>query len=213
MEAKGKQTGGTSVSVVVLAGGESSRLGRDKAFLTLGGQTLVERAVDRLSCLSDDIAVVANEMARYEALELPARLVSDERPGKGALMGIYSGLKRAYHPHALDIACDMPFLSLPLLHYMLRLVAGNDVVIPRLADGLEPLHAIYSKACLPAMARVLAMGQRRIVAFFDRVRVRYVKASEVDRFDPRYLSFVNVNTPQDWERVQQLAAEASPTSQ
>jgi molybdopterin-guanine dinucleotide biosynthesis protein A len=106
----------------------------------------------------------------------------------------------------------MPFLSLPLLRHMLWLAASTEVVIPRLAAGLEPLHAIYSKACLPAMARALEAGQRRIVAFLDEVRVHYVEEDEVDRYDPRHLSFVNVNKPEDWWYVQQLAAEHDPPS-
>jgi molybdopterin-guanine dinucleotide biosynthesis protein A len=123
------------------------------------------------------------------------------------LMGIYSGLKAARHPQALAVACDMPFLSLPLLRYMLPLAEDHDVVIPRVGGYLEPLHAVYSTACLPAMARLLAQGRRQIIAFFDEVRVRYVEADDVDRLDPRHLSCVNVNTPEDWERVQQALRE------
>ena len=105
----------------------------------------------------------------------------------------------------------MPFLCLPLLRYMLPLASGHDVVIPRVGGYLEPLHAIYAKACLPAMAGLLKQGRRQIIAFFDEVRVRYVEEDEVDRFDPRHLSFVNINTPADWERAQQLLAEGYPT--
>ena len=193
--------------MVVLAGGRSRRLGRDKAFLMLDGQPLVVRTVDRLAALSDDLVVVTNEAARFEPLVLPVRLVPDERPGEGALMGIYSGLRAARYPHALVVACDMPLLSLPLLRYMLPLANGSDVVIPRVAGLLEPLHAIYGKACLPAMGRLLDQGQRQIIAFFGQVRVRYVEEDEIARCDPHHLSFVNVNTPEDWERVQRLLAE------
>ena len=103
------------VSVVVLAGGQSKRLGCDKSLLGLDGQPLLTRTVHRLAALSDDLIVVTNDPARYESLSLPARLVPDERPGEGSLMGIYSGLKVARHPHALAVACDMPFLNLSLL--------------------------------------------------------------------------------------------------
>jgi molybdopterin-guanine dinucleotide biosynthesis protein A len=207
-------TGGTAshpeqhISVIILAGGQSSRLGRDKSFLLLDGQPLVGRTVHKLSALSDDLLVVANDAARYERLALPARLVPDERPGEGALMGVYSGLKEARYSHALVVACDMPFLNLSLLRYMLLLVNGHDVVIPRIGGFLEPLHAIYSKACLPAMARLLDRGRRQIIAFFHEVRVRYVGEGEIEEFDPRHLSFVNVNTPDDWERVQGLLDES-----
>ena len=100
----------------------------------------------------------------------------------------------------------MPFLSLSLLRYMIPLAREQDVVIPQIGGLLEPLHAIYSQACRPAMGRLLERGRRQIVAFFHEVRVRYVKQAEIDRFDPLHLSFINVNTPQDWERVQALLA-------
>jgi molybdopterin-guanine dinucleotide biosynthesis protein A len=191
-------------SVLILAGGQSRRLGQDKSLLVLAGQPLLVRTVHRLAALSDDLVVVTNEPQRYERFALPARLIPDERRGVGSLMGIYSGLRAARHGHALAVACDMPFLNLPLLRYMLSLVDDYDVVIPHLDGLLEPLHAVYSKACLPHMGRLLDQGRRQIIAFFDRVRVRYVEGDELDRFDPQHRSFVNVNTTADWERVQSL---------
>jgi len=197
----------TYVSAVVLAGGQSQRFGKEKSLLLVDQQPLLARTVQTLASLSDDIIVVTNEPARYEALDLPVRFVPDERRGVGSLMGIYSGLKAARRPQALTVACDMPLLNLDLLRYMLGLVEGYDVVIPRMGDLLEPLHAIYGRACLPAMARLLEQGRRQIVAFFPEVRVRYVQEDEIDRFDALHLSFFNVNTPQDWERVQHLLQE------
>ena len=195
------------VSAIILAGGQSKRLGKDKSLLLMDGRPLVAHAVDKLSALSDDLMVVTNSPERYEPLALPVRFVPDDRPEVGALMGIYSGLKAARYPLALAVACDMPFLNRSLLEYMLPLTDGHDLVIPRLGGFLEPLHAIYSKACLPAMARLLDQGRRQIVGFFHEVRVRYVEEDEIERFDPRHLSFVNVNTPQDWRRVQELLKE------
>jgi molybdopterin-guanine dinucleotide biosynthesis protein A len=192
------------LSVVVLAGGHSRRLGRDKSLLELDGVPLLVRTVQRLGALSDDLVVVTNDVARYESLSLAARLVRDEEPGMGSLMGIYSGLQAARHAYTLVVACDMPFLSLPLLRYMISLAPGDDVVIPRLGSLLEPLHAIYGKSCIPFMKELLDRGERKIVAFFHRVRVRYVEEVELDKFDPDHLSFVNVNTPQEWLRVQEL---------
>jgi molybdopterin-guanine dinucleotide biosynthesis protein A len=191
-------------SGVVLAGGESSRLGRDKALLELGGDTLLARAVHALRPLSDDIIIVANDPHKYEPLGLPARLVSDAFPGRGSLVGIYSGLSQAVHPYALIVACDMPFLNVSLLRYMLGLMEGYDVVIPQLDGFLEPLHAVYRRSCLPAMHSLLDRGRRQIIGFFPEVRVRYVEQHEIDRFDPRHLSFVNINSAEDWARVQQL---------
>jgi molybdopterin-guanine dinucleotide biosynthesis protein A len=173
---------------------------------------LIARTVHQLAALSDDLIVVTNDPARYKRLRLPARLLPDERPGEGSLMGIYSGLKAACHPYALVVACDMPFLNLPLLQYMLLLVDGYDVVVPRLDGLLEPLHAIYGKTCLPAISRLLQRQERQIFAFFPEVRMRYVEEGEVNRFDPHHLSFLNINTPQDWERVRRSQPLLSGTT-
>jgi molybdenum cofactor guanylyltransferase len=193
-----------AATAVVLAGGKSSRLGADKALLLLEGQPLIARTVRQLFPLSDDLIVVTNSPERFEPLGLPVRLVADERPGEGSLMGIYSGLKAARHPYALVVACDMPFLNRPLLDYMLSIMPSCDVVVPRLAGMLEPLHAVYSRTCLPWMARLLDQGQRKIITFFPYVKVRYVEEDEINRFDSLHLSFMNINTPQDWEQVQGL---------
>ncbi len=192
------------ISAVVLAGGKASRLGMDKAFLLLDGQPLVARTVGTLSKLSDDIIVVTNDPAPYGHLALPVRLVPDQRPGVGALMGLYSGLKAASNPYAIVVACDMPFLSLPLLRYMTSVADGYDVVIPRLGSWQEPLHAVYGKLCLPLIERQLEQGRRMIVSFFGDVRVRYIEGAEIQRFDPQNRSFLNVNTPEDWDRVRSV---------
>jgi molybdopterin-guanine dinucleotide biosynthesis protein A len=202
-----------AASAVVLAGGKGSRLGADKALLLLAGQPLIARTVQQLSTLSDDLIVVTNSPERYEPLGLAARLVTDERPDEGSLMGIYSGLKAARHACALVVACDMPFLNPPLLHYLLSIMPDYDVVVPRLAGMLEPLHAVYGRTCLPWMARLLQEGRRRIVAFFPCVKVRHVEEGEIDVFDPLHLSFVNINTPQDWEQVQGLLSTHNSSPQ
>jgi molybdopterin-guanine dinucleotide biosynthesis protein A len=200
------------ISVVILAGGESRRLGIDKSLLEVEGQPLLARTVQTLATLSDDLAVVTNEAARYQALGLGVRFVPDEKRGMGSLMGIYSGLRVARYGHALAVACDMPFLSLPLLRYMAPLTEGYDVVTPRLNGLVEPLHSIYGKACLPFMAELLDQGRRKITSFFPKVRVRYVEEQELEAFDPSHLSFVNVNTAEDWEMVQRLLSSAEALS-
>ena len=196
------------VSGVILAGGQSRRLGTDKALLELDGESLLSRAVRRLAALSDDVIVVANHPEKYEPLGLAARFVPDEEPGAGALMGIYSGLKAASHGAAFAVACDMPFFSVPLLQHMLPNISRYDVVIPCVDSMLEPLHAIYSKQCLPFMAALLAQGRRQIVSFLDKVEVFYVEAPTVARFDPLHLAFLNVNTAEDWRLAQEMLARS-----
>lgn len=199
------------ISAIILAGGQSRRLGLDKSLLEIESQPLIARTVQTMASLSDDLVVVTNEPERYESLALKARFVPDERRGMGSLMGIYSGLKVAKHAHALAVACDMPFLNLPLLRFMVPLAQGHDVVIPRVDGLVEPLHCIYGQGCLPFMAGLLDQGRRRITAFFSEVRVRYVEEQELAVFDPQGLSFVNVNTPEDWAAVQALLGSRNST--
>lgn len=190
------------ISSIVLAGGESSRLGRDKAFLEVKGQFLIESIIERLRQLSQEVIIVANETDRYEEFE--ATLVSDVYPGKGALGGIYSGVMRASNSYSLVVACDMPFLNPSLLRYMQTLAVSYDVVIPRIGHLREALHAIYAKDCLPFMEEQLQQGDLRIIHFFPHVRVRYVEQEELEVFDPQHLSFFNINTQGDLERAMEI---------
>ena len=191
------------ISCIVLAGGESQRLGTDKAFLKISGRVLIKDIVEKMARIGDEVIIVTNSPQKYDCLE--AKLVSDVYPGKGALGGIYSGLRAARHDYGLVVACDMPFLDLRLLRYMILLSPGQDVVIPRVGELTEPLHAIYSKRCLQPIERVLASGGRRIISFFPEVCVRYVEEQEISLFDPQHLSFFNVNTPGDLEKARRLA--------
>ncbi len=192
----------TPVSAIVLAGGLSRRLGTDKAFLEIGGQSLIQQIVAKMFSFSEDVIVVTNSAEKFA--HLGTRLIEDVYPGKGSLGGIYSGLLAAENEHSVVVACDMPLLNLELLQYMILLAPGQDVVIPRVGGLLEPLHAIYSKRCLEPINDLLGRGGLKILDFFPKVRVRYVEEEEVNRFDPEHRSFWNVNTPADWERLRSL---------
>ena len=191
------------ISAVVLAGGKSQRLGMDKSLLRFEGEWLLQRILNQLAALSVDRLVVANDAQKLAPLNVP--VVPDARAGMGPLGGIYSGLQAMRCERGLFVACDMPLLNLPLLQYMVRLSPQFDVVIPRVGDETEPLHAIYSKACLQPIADLLDRGQRRVIHFFDRVRVRYIEPQEIETFDPAHLSFFNINTPADLQRAQELS--------
>jgi molybdopterin-guanine dinucleotide biosynthesis protein A len=197
------------VSAVVLAGGKSQRLGMDKSLLRFGDEWLLQRILSQLATLSADLLVVANDGEKLASLKVP--VIPDARPGMGPLGGIYSGLQSMHCERGLFVACDMPLLNLPLLQYMIQLSPAFDVVIPRVGDETEPLHAIYSKACLRPMADLLDRGQRRVIHFFDRVRVRYIEPKEIGLFDPEHLSFFNINTPADLLQAQELIRRPSPT--
>jgi molybdopterin-guanine dinucleotide biosynthesis protein A len=187
------------ISAVILAGGRSTRLGLNKAFLEINGQPLIERIVDRLAQMCEEIIIVTNEVDEYEHLE--AIVVPDVVPGKGALGGIYSGLQAASNPHSLIVACDMPFLNLTLLRYMQGFAEAYDVVIPRVGQFVEALHAIYSKRCLPHIERRVQAGELQITRFLSDVRVGYVEQEEIEIFDPDHLSFFNINSQEDLQKA------------
>lgn len=184
------------MSALVLVGGGSTRMGRNKALLPVGGVPLIERVLAALRPLATDILLITNDPATYAHLNLPC--VPDEQPGYGPLMGLYSGLKAARHEAALLVACDMPFLNTALLARLVELLPGYDLVIPRTGEGLHPLHACYRRStCLPAVATAIAAGERRMIAFHPQVRVREVGEDELAVFDPAGLALLNVNTPAD----------------
>ncbi|MBI4295243.1 MAG: molybdenum cofactor guanylyltransferase [Chloroflexi bacterium] len=192
---------------IVLAGGKSQRLGRDKAWEKVGGESLIQRVVSRLTPLSTELIVVMAQGQHRPTLNanIDIRLASDIYPGCGSMGGIYTGLTLARSFHSVVVACDMPFLVAPLLRYMIELSPDYDVVVPRAEKGLEPLHAIYSKNCLAPMRTSIQDGRLRVVDVLSKVRVRYVEQEEIDRFDRERLSFLNVNTPLELERARDMA--------
>ena len=183
------------VSAVILAGGRGERLGQDKATLDLGGVTLLQRVLDTLAPLSDDLIVV---LRHDQAFSVPAaRIVRDLEPYRGVLAGMAAGLAAARHVWSLVVACDMPFINPRLVRYMYRQRSGYDIVVPRPSVGLEPLHALYHRRCLGPVHGALAGGGRRVISFYESLRVRYIEEPEIEALDPLQLSFFNVNTAED----------------
>jgi molybdopterin-guanine dinucleotide biosynthesis protein A len=197
------------IGCIVLAGGKGLRLGRDKALETVDGQSLLQRVVTRLGSFSNEIIIVTAEGKSFPQFSHnPSfRVVADAYPGRGALVGLATGLAASKARYNLAVACDMPFLNKTMLRYMLGLKDGFDLVVPRVGGYVEPLHAVYARSCLAPMERLLEQGKMQINALFELVKVRYVEAEELERFDPRRLSFFNVNTSADLEKAQQLAKE------
>jgi molybdopterin-guanine dinucleotide biosynthesis protein A len=182
---------------VILAGGQSRRMGRDKAFLPLGSRTLIEVVIARLREACADLLLVTNTPDAYRRFGL--RMVPDALPHRQSLVGIYTGILEAAQP-AFVCACDMPFLSPPLVRHLVSLAGEADVVIPRHGGEYEPLHAVYTPACLEPIRRCIARGGRN-VDFLTEVRTRVVDAEEIRRFDPDLRSFANLNTPEEYREV------------
>ena len=198
-----------AVTGIVLAGGMSRRLGRDKAVETIGGQALISRVLDGLSQVADELVVVVNTQERAEELPLPDSVVAavDIYPDTGSLGGIFTGLSASGNEWGIVVACDMPFLNLELLGYLLSLRNSHDLVVPVIEHRPEPTHAAYSKVCLPAMETRLRANDLKIAKFFDDVRAKYVSQRHVEEFDPSKLSFFNINTEDDLTRARMLAGE------
>ncbi len=199
-------------------------MGRDKAWIELDGKFLIARVMDALTQVCDEIIVVANDVERFEKLR--ARVVRDEIPNAGSLGGLYSGLNAARNEWAMAVACDMPFLNVALLQFLVSLSTDCDVVIPSVRDerkaarkndtarqdtakklNLHPLHALYKKTCLPPMRDAILKSDLRMISFHDAVQVRVVEQTEIEKFDPQHLSCWNVNTPEELVRAEQLASQ------
>ena len=194
------------VTGVIQAGGKSTRMGGEpKALLEVGGRRIIERVLAAVAPAVDDMLIVTNTPDLYAFLGLP--MIPDAFPDHGSLGGIFSGLAAAKGEAVFTVACDMPFLHPDVA----RLVAGRageaDVVIPRVGDMLETMHASYAKACLPAMEARLREGRFRIIGFFPDVRVIEIPEADVARHRAPDVLFMNVNTPAELARARALAAE------
>ena len=195
------------IGSIVLAGGKGLRLGHEKALETVGNKSLIQWVVFSLSFFSSDIIIVtAAKQFSPQFIGYPKlKMVTDTYPGKGPLGGIYTGLAVSDSFYNLVVACDMPFLNQDLLDYMIQISTGFDLVVPRLGNMIEPLHAVYSKTCLAPIECLLKQGILSIRELFTLVRVRYVETTELNRFDPKHLSFFNVNTEADLETAREVA--------
>ena len=203
------------LTISIQAGGQSSRMGEDKALKTFLGRPLIQRVVERLSPLADEIVVTTNRPADYAFLNV--RLVSDLKPGRGALGGLYTAIASARAPIVAVVACDMPFASARLIEAMHRILIEEqaDIVIAHVttreeqtgkSQGYEPLHAVYRRAsCLPAIEAAIEADQWKVIAWFPQVKVRVLTPAEIESLNPDGLAFWNVNTPEEFARAEDLA--------
>ena len=197
---------GPMLTIVIQSGGESRRMGQDKALMPFLGRPLIQRIAERLAPLADEMIVNTNKSGAYDFLGLP--LFADVRPGRGALGGLYTAITSASQPLVGVVACDMPFANPSLLAFQARLIQDEaaDVVIPLLPGGYEPLHAVYRReTCLAAVEWALDNDQWKLISWFSRVKVREISAEECRPYDPQGLAFSNVNTPQELAEAEILA--------
>jgi molybdopterin-guanine dinucleotide biosynthesis protein A len=198
------------VSCIVLAGGKSKRLGRNKVTEKIGNISLIENVVSRLAELKTEIIVVIShdsiipQLSQYPGV----RIIEDIYPGKGTLGGIYSGLAAVTAVRSIVVACDMPFLNVKMLRYMADAASEYDVVVTRSQKGvLEPLHAIYSKTCLEKIKFLIQANRLSVLELYPLVKIKYIDDSETRQFDPDNLSFFNINTEADLQKGRELASQ------
>ena len=194
------------VTGVIQAGGKSTRMGgQPKALLELGGRRIIERVLDAIAPVVDDVLIVTNTPELYGFLGLP--MVGDVYPDHGSLGGIFTGLNAAAGDAAFTVACDMPFLHREVARLAVARAGDGDVVIPRVGEQLETMHAVYGKACLPHIETRLREGRFKITGFFDRVQVVEITEAEVARHRAPDVVFMNVNTPEELARARALVPE------
>ena len=174
-------------------------MGKNKAFIEIDGVPIIQRIHTLFKSLFSETVIVTNEVELFRNLE--AKIYRDLIPNQGALGGLYTGIYYSSFPNAFCVACDMPFLKSSVIRYLIQKMEGYDVVVPRTEDGLEPLHAIYSKNCLDPIRKILEHKQFKVLDFYPMVKVNIVEESEFRSLDPARESFLNVNTPEELRLV------------
>lgn len=190
------------VTCLILAGGASRRMGQDKAFIQVEGVRLLDYVYGKCQELFKEIIIVTNQPQQFIDYHTP--VVVDEIPGAGSLGGLYTGLKRASNYYSFCVACDMPFLKPELITHLIEKRFHNDVVIPRTKEGLEPLHALYSKQCIESIKKCIERGSFKISDVLTEVRVYYYEEEEIKKIDPTLISFINANTKKELSKIQKM---------
>lgn len=191
------------MTAIILAGGKNTRIEKEKAFIQLeGGPPLIVRIIELLRPLFSETLIIANNRNAYIDYGLP--VVEDLIEGKGPLGGIFTGLCLSTSKYNFVVGCDMPFIEQSLIKFMLEGCEDYDVVIPEIGGEVEPLLALYSKNCIPVIFEHLRRDNLKIREILEKLKVRRVGEREIDRFDPKRLSFFNLNTPEDQKRAEEL---------
>lgn len=194
------------LTVIIQAGGESRRMGKNKALLSFLGKPLISRVVERLRPIADDLLLTSNQPETLAFLGLPVH--RDVYPGGGALSGLLTALKVSTTPLTAVVACDMPFISPALLQFQQQILAGDefDVVMPKTHQGHEPFHAVYrTEVCVQAVEQAFLSGEKRLISWLPAVRVCLLNEEDLAPFGSAERIFLNVNTPEEFERAEQLA--------
>jgi len=201
-----------AASGIILAGGKNSRMGANKALLTIGNSTFIQGTVHSLRQFCTEVIVVTNEPDRYQGLGV--KVTEDIIPNKGPLSGVHAGLTVSANFHNFVVACDMPFLDWTLGKYMVDKINGLDVLIPRSGEYLQPLHAVYSKNCIRPIEKCLKQEKcitqdiLKVIAFYPEVKVGYLDEEDIRGLANLEQVFFNVNTPEDLKKARAIKKDA-----
>ena len=193
---------------LVLAGGQSRRMGTDKALLLLDGHPVIQWVVEQVAALCDEVILVVNEPARYEFLGLP--IVTDQTPYGGPLVGLYSGLRSTSAPWCLAVACDMPLVRTELLQGLLESRGPADAVLPRIDGRIQPFPGLYSRSCIDAIGALLTAGRSAARDLAEVCRVTFVEEEALRKLDPDLSSFRDMDTPSDFEEMKATGSVRGP---
>ena len=189
------------VTGIILAGGKSRRLGRDKAWEDVGGKRIIDRVIDTLQSSCEKVLIVGDRPERQDELDLPESIEyqSDDQKGKGSIGGLYTGLKASDTLWSLVVACDMPFISRELIGFMLSFISKNrcDAIVPVINGRYQPTHALYSSTCVPFIEKNISNGNFRMDSYFDEVYLEEISEDVIKGIKGAELSFFNVNTEDD----------------
>ncbi|MBI1920631.1 MAG: bifunctional molybdenum cofactor guanylyltransferase MobA/molybdopterin-guanine dinucleotide biosynthesis adaptor protein MobB [Geobacter sp.] len=188
------------ITGIILVGGQSRRMGRDKALLRVGGSPLYARVLETFASAFKRVILVGDRPERFGDRNIA--IVPDLYPGS-ALGGLYTGLYHAETERVFVAPCDIPFPNEGIIRHLCRISAGYDAVVPETGQGMEPLFAVYAKSCLGPMKELLDEDNFRIYDFYPKVRMKYVPNEELQRLDPDGTAFLNLNTPDDILRMEQ----------
>jgi molybdenum cofactor guanylyltransferase len=177
----------------------------NKALLEVGGRSIVAQVAETLKGLFTEVLLITNSPEDFRFLGLP--MFGDRIPDHGSLGGLYTGLSVCSGDYGFLVACDMPFLRQDVISYMLDKIDGQDVIVPRIRGWLQPLHALYSRSCLPLIEEGLGEENLKIINFFNKALLLEISEESLAQFDPLFRFIINVNTPEDLARAQGIAHE------
>lgn len=205
------KTNQSSISLVIQAGGKSSRMGESKVLMPFLGVPLIQRVFERTKDIAQEVLIVSNDPEELEFMDV--KLVSDSIPGKGAIGGLFTAMDKASSELVAVVACDLPFVSAAILKEGARLLdlTGADVAIPRVnGDFYEPLHAVYRRqTCKTAILQAIQADQRRLISWFASVQVLEMDEELCKQLDPDGLAFFNINNKEDFLLAEQIEMRKS----